>query len=175
VLSRLPCCAETDGGRLYVPVFYWVDIFAVTQHFQGDIKDHPDCDFPGVIREAKASSGSVETFVLQQLAVVRVLTCWEAQLELPAGLGRSTARYVVAARVVSLCARPVRCRARHATGRRALQHGAMAQPAERQVRRRAAQPSLAFRHDSADTARPMPQLAWSRAAHGHTVHVSPPP
>ncbi len=51
--SRCPRSAETDGGRLYVPVFYWVDIFAVTQHFSGDFKDHPDSDFPGVIRAAK--------------------------------------------------------------------------------------------------------------------------
>eukprot|EP00198_Chlamydomonas_reinhardtii_P006197 XP_001695533.1 predicted protein [Chlamydomonas reinhardtii] len=53
ILQHYDELPETDGGRLYVPVFYWVDIFAVTQHFVGDIKDHPDCDFPGVIRQAK--------------------------------------------------------------------------------------------------------------------------
>ncbi|GFR49790.1 hypothetical protein Agub_g11728 [Astrephomene gubernaculifera] len=37
----------------YQPVFYWVDIFAVTQHFKGDFKDHPDSDFPGVIRASQ--------------------------------------------------------------------------------------------------------------------------
>ncbi|KXZ49441.1 hypothetical protein GPECTOR_21g667 [Gonium pectorale] len=53
ILQHYDELPETDGGRLYVPVFYWVDIFAVTQHFTGDFKDHPDCDFPGVIRAAK--------------------------------------------------------------------------------------------------------------------------
>ncbi|GFR49942.1 hypothetical protein Agub_g12049 [Astrephomene gubernaculifera] len=53
ILQHYDELPETDGGRLYVPVFYWVDIFAVTQHFSGDFKDHPDADFPGVIRAAK--------------------------------------------------------------------------------------------------------------------------
>ncbi|KXZ52642.1 hypothetical protein GPECTOR_9g687 [Gonium pectorale] len=50
---------ETDGGKAYVPIFYWVDILAVTQHFTGKFTDHPDSDFPGgqgrgVIRASKA-------------------------------------------------------------------------------------------------------------------------
>ncbi|KAG2487415.1 hypothetical protein HYH03_013983 [Edaphochlamys debaryana] len=53
ILQHYDELPETDGGRLYVPVFYWVDIFAVTQHFVGDIKDHPDCDFPSVIKAAR--------------------------------------------------------------------------------------------------------------------------
>eukprot|EP00198_Chlamydomonas_reinhardtii_P006096 XP_001695432.1 predicted protein [Chlamydomonas reinhardtii] len=44
----------TKGGGRFVPVYYWVDIFAVTQHFTGDFKDHPDSDFAGVIRSSKA-------------------------------------------------------------------------------------------------------------------------
>ncbi|EFJ53274.1 hypothetical protein VOLCADRAFT_120244 [Volvox carteri f. nagariensis] len=35
----------TKGGAKFIPWFYWVDILAVTQHFTGDIKDHPDYDF----------------------------------------------------------------------------------------------------------------------------------
>ncbi|KXZ51891.1 hypothetical protein GPECTOR_11g325 [Gonium pectorale] len=46
--------ADTERGKKFVPVYYWVDILAVTQHFAGDFKDHPDSDFPGVIRASKA-------------------------------------------------------------------------------------------------------------------------
>ncbi|KAG2429044.1 hypothetical protein HXX76_011286 [Chlamydomonas incerta] len=45
---------DSQGGAVYVPVFYWVDILAVTQHFSGDFKDHPDSNFPGVIRASRA-------------------------------------------------------------------------------------------------------------------------
>ncbi|KXZ44864.1 hypothetical protein GPECTOR_61g817 [Gonium pectorale] len=38
----------SKGGARYLPVFYWVDILAVSQHFSGDFKDHPDSDFQGV-------------------------------------------------------------------------------------------------------------------------------
>ncbi|GLC46375.1 hypothetical protein PLESTB_001768500 [Pleodorina starrii] len=44
----------TKGGQRFIPVYYWVDILAVTQHFTGDIKDHPDYDFAGVIKQCKA-------------------------------------------------------------------------------------------------------------------------
>ncbi|KAG2430236.1 hypothetical protein HXX76_010334 [Chlamydomonas incerta] len=44
----------TKGGGRFAPVYYWVDIFAVTQHFSGDFKDHPDSDFAGVIKSSKA-------------------------------------------------------------------------------------------------------------------------
>lgn len=37
-----------------------VDIFAVFQNFKGDFKDHPDSDFPGVIR---ASQGVLFTIM----------------------------------------------------------------------------------------------------------------
>ncbi|KXZ51890.1 hypothetical protein GPECTOR_11g324 [Gonium pectorale] len=46
--------ADTERGKKFVPVYYWVDNLAVTQHFAGDFKDHPDSDFPGVIRASKA-------------------------------------------------------------------------------------------------------------------------
>ncbi|KAG2450373.1 hypothetical protein HYH02_004877 [Chlamydomonas schloesseri] len=45
---------DSQGGAAYVPVFYWVDILAVTQHFSGDFKDHPDSNFPGVIKASRA-------------------------------------------------------------------------------------------------------------------------
>ncbi|KAG2441571.1 hypothetical protein HXX76_003192 [Chlamydomonas incerta] len=45
---------KTQGGTEYAPIYYWVDILAVTQHFTGDFKDHPDSDFPGVIRASQA-------------------------------------------------------------------------------------------------------------------------
>eukprot|EP00198_Chlamydomonas_reinhardtii_P006092 XP_001695428.1 predicted protein [Chlamydomonas reinhardtii] len=41
-------------GARFLPVYYWLDIFAVTQHFEGNFKDHPDADFRGVIRTAKS-------------------------------------------------------------------------------------------------------------------------
>jgi len=44
----------TAGGSTYQPLYYWLDIFAVQQNFKGDFKDHPDSDFPGVIRNAQA-------------------------------------------------------------------------------------------------------------------------
>ncbi|KAG2490840.1 hypothetical protein HYH03_010759 [Edaphochlamys debaryana] len=44
----------TEGGKVFVPIYYWVDIIAVTQHFSGDFKDHPDSDFPGVIRASQS-------------------------------------------------------------------------------------------------------------------------
>ncbi|GLI61591.1 hypothetical protein VaNZ11_004008 [Volvox africanus] len=44
----------TKGGQKFIPWYYWVDILAVTQHFTGDIKDHPDYDFAGVIKQCKA-------------------------------------------------------------------------------------------------------------------------
>ncbi|GFR51006.1 hypothetical protein Agub_g13332 [Astrephomene gubernaculifera] len=44
----------TKGGAKFLPVYYWVDILAVRQHFSGDFKDHPDSDFPGVIRCSRA-------------------------------------------------------------------------------------------------------------------------
>ncbi|GLC41243.1 hypothetical protein PLESTF_000792700 [Pleodorina starrii] len=53
ILQHYDELPETDGGRLYVPVYYWVDIFAVTQHFTGDFTEHPDADFKGVIESAK--------------------------------------------------------------------------------------------------------------------------
>ncbi|GLI61014.1 hypothetical protein VaNZ11_003277 [Volvox africanus] len=53
ILQHYDELPETDGGRLYVPVYYWVDIFAVTQHFVGDFTEHPDADFKGVIESAK--------------------------------------------------------------------------------------------------------------------------
>ncbi|KXZ53444.1 hypothetical protein GPECTOR_7g1343 [Gonium pectorale] len=37
----------TDKGKTFTPVYYWVDILAVTQHFKGQFTDHPDSDFPG--------------------------------------------------------------------------------------------------------------------------------
>ncbi|KAG2492369.1 hypothetical protein HYH03_009317 [Edaphochlamys debaryana] len=49
--SQLP---GTKGGGRFQPVYYWVDILAVTQHFTGDFKDHPDSDFPSVIKSSKA-------------------------------------------------------------------------------------------------------------------------
>ncbi|KAG2427091.1 hypothetical protein HXX76_012602 [Chlamydomonas incerta] len=45
---------DTDGGKAFAPIFYWVDILAVSQHFTGDFKEHPDSDFPGVIRASRA-------------------------------------------------------------------------------------------------------------------------
>ena len=44
----------TQAGRVYQPIFYWLDIFAVFQNFEGDFKDHPDSDFPSVIRSSQA-------------------------------------------------------------------------------------------------------------------------
>ena len=44
----------TFSGMIYAPLYYWVDIFAVFQNFEGDFKDHPDSDFPSVIRSSQA-------------------------------------------------------------------------------------------------------------------------
>ncbi|KAG2447759.1 hypothetical protein HYH02_007217 [Chlamydomonas schloesseri] len=42
------------GGQRVLPIYYWIDIFAVSQHFTGDFHEHPDSDFPGVIRNCKS-------------------------------------------------------------------------------------------------------------------------
>ncbi|KAG2430210.1 hypothetical protein HXX76_010309 [Chlamydomonas incerta] len=44
----------TRGGQRVLPIYYWIDIFAVSQHFTGDFHDHPDSDFPAVIRTCKS-------------------------------------------------------------------------------------------------------------------------
>uniref|UniRef100_A0A7R9VAK8 Uncharacterized protein n=1 Tax=Chlamydomonas euryale TaxID=1486919 RepID=A0A7R9VAK8_9CHLO len=67
----------TRGGHEYQPLYYWVDIFAVNQNFSGDFKDHPDSDFPGVIR---GSEGVLFTIMPWRapLNVERVWCVYEA-------------------------------------------------------------------------------------------------
>ena len=36
-----------------LPVFYWIDIWAVSQHFKGTFTKHPDADFPSVITSGR--------------------------------------------------------------------------------------------------------------------------
>ncbi|GAX80636.1 hypothetical protein CEUSTIGMA_g8071.t1 [Chlamydomonas eustigma] len=54
VMRHYDSQSGTAGGRHYQPLYYWVDIFAVQQNFKGDFKDHPDSDFPAVIRASQA-------------------------------------------------------------------------------------------------------------------------
>eukprot|EP00198_Chlamydomonas_reinhardtii_P006110 XP_001695446.1 predicted protein [Chlamydomonas reinhardtii] len=44
----------TRGGQRVLPIYYWIDVLAVSQHFTGDFHDHPDSDFPAVIRTCKS-------------------------------------------------------------------------------------------------------------------------
>lgn len=124
-----------------MPVFYWVDIFAVTQHFSGDFKDHPDSDFPGVIRAAKVSRHVGLLLQFSQYTAYRT-ACWPS-VQLPtrvpgyAGYRASMTapRYeypdwhmlilVSDGSTLPVCT---------CAGRRPVFHGALAQPAIRQAR-----------------------------------------
>ena len=62
---------------IYVPLFYWLDIFAVFQNFEGDFKDHPDSDFPSVIRSSQAVLFTIMPW-RAPLCVERVWCLYEA-------------------------------------------------------------------------------------------------
>ncbi len=97
----------TAGGRVYQPLYYWrvlqlapwgklrfdrtslcrVDIFAVQQNFKGDFKDHPDSDFPAVIRATQVGRKGSDDIYTEQIscpphtqAVLFTIMPWRAPL-----------------------------------------------------------------------------------------------
>lgn len=85
ILQHYDELPDTEGGRLYVPVYYWLDIFAVTQHFTGDFKDHPDSDFPEVIRSAPGGVLFTMAPWRNPMSVKRVWCLFEALTALSLG------------------------------------------------------------------------------------------
>ncbi|KAG2424661.1 hypothetical protein HXX76_014385 [Chlamydomonas incerta] len=92
--------AETKGGRLFVPVYYWVDILAVTQHFSGDFKDHPDSDFPGVIKDSASVLFTMHPW-RSPVAPTRVWCLFEALTALQSGVSLDVVLDMGASRDVS--------------------------------------------------------------------------
>ncbi|PNH01754.1 Protein NLRC3 [Tetrabaena socialis] len=87
---RQPLCVLAPGhwnGQReirIIPVFYWIDIWAVSQHFKGDFTKHPDSDFPAVIT---AGRGVVLTMApwASPVTVSRVWCLFEIMQVLKAG------------------------------------------------------------------------------------------
>ncbi|KAG2497088.1 hypothetical protein HYH03_005082 [Edaphochlamys debaryana] len=91
---------QTQGGKEFVPIYYWVDILAVTQHFTGDFKDHPDSDFPGVIRASRSVLFTMHPW-RSPVAPTRVWCLFEALTAVQCGVGLDVVLDMGASRDVS--------------------------------------------------------------------------